>query len=172
MNEDIQKLVNDLIQIEHVSTTLYLAMAAYMDRINYVGMAHWLRVQSEEERTHMLKLIDYLTGKDGIVEIRTLSAQPTNFGTPLETFERVYNHERYVTNAYRQAYDYVVRVDPQTAAIVLDFLREQIDEEAQALTIVERLKIADNNPSAILLLDRELGQRQDGAAPGGGAAIG
>lgn len=52
-------------------------------------------------------------------------------------------------------------MDPQTTIIIQDFLREQIDEEAQALTIVERLKLAGNNPSAILLLDQELGQRQD-----------
>lgn len=167
VREEVQQLVNNLIQIEHVSSTLYLAMAAYMDRKNFIGMARWLRLQSEEERTHMLTLIDYLSGKDGVVELSDIPAQPSNFGTPLETFQRVFEHEQFVTNSYRQAYDYIKQVDPQTTVIVQDFLREQIDEEAQSLTIVERLKLAENNPSALLLIDQELGQRQNGVPAAG-----
>lgn len=52
--------------------------------------------------------------------------------------------------------------------MLLNFLREQVDEEAQAQTIVDRLKIAQNNPAAIFILDQELGQQK--AAPAGGAA--
>ncbi|WLV24208.1 ferritin [Aciduricibacillus chroicocephali] len=166
VKKEVEQLINNLIQIEHVSSTLYLAMSAYMDRKNYTGMAKWLRIQSEEERRHMLTLIDYLAGKDGVVKLDAVPAQPSDFGTPLETFQKVLDHERYVTNAYRQAYDYIRPIDPQTAVIVQDFLREQIDEEAQSLTIVERLRLAGNNTSALLLLDQELGQRKGGAAAG------
>jgi len=167
VREEVQQLINNLIQIEHISTTLYLAMSAYLDRKNYTGMAKWLRLQSDEERTHLLILIDYLSGKDGVVKLSEVPAQPTNFGTPLETFQRVLEHEQYVTNSYRQAYDYVKQIDPQTTVIVQDFLREQIDEEAQSLTIVERLKLAENNPSALLIIDQELGQRQNGPIAAG-----
>jgi ferritin len=81
MNEELQKLLNNVIQIEHVSTTLYLAMSAYMGRY-LTGMAHWLRLQSEEERTHMLKLINYVVDKDGTVQLNSIPAQSTDFGTP------------------------------------------------------------------------------------------
>ncbi len=170
LNEQIQKLLNNLIQIEHVSTTLYLAMSAYMANQNYTGMAKWLRLQSEEERVHLLKLIDYVTDRGGKVELQQLPAQPTDYGTPLETFQKVLEHEQFVTNSYRQAYNYAVQNDQQTAVIIQEFLREQIDEEAQALTIVDRLKIADNNAAALLVLDQELGQRNAAApaAPAGG----
>jgi len=162
VQKEVQELLNTLIQIEHISTTLYLAMSAYLDRKNYTGMASWLRIQSDEERTHLLTLINYLAGKDGVVELGPLPEQSTDFGTPLETFQQVLEHEQYVTNSYRQAYNYIKKIDPQTAVIVQDFLREQIDEEAQALTIVERLKLAGDNTSALLLIDQELGQRQPG----------
>ncbi len=162
VKKEVQDLLNTLIQIEHISTTLYLAMSAYMDRKNYTGMASWLRIQSNEERTHLLTLIDYLAGKDGVVQLAAVPEQSTDFGSPLETFQQVLEHEQYVTNSYRQAYDYIKKIDPQTAVIVQDFLREQIDEEAQALTIVQRLKLAGDNPSALLIIDQELGQRQPG----------
>lgn len=57
MNEELQRLFNQLIQI---SAALYLAMSAYMGRLNFTGMARWLRLQSDEERTHMLTLIERL----------------------------------------------------------------------------------------------------------------
>ena len=161
MNEELQKLFNNLIQVEHVSTTLYLAMSAYMGRLNLTGMSHWLRLQSEEERTHMLKLIDFVVDRDGTVQLNSLPAQPSDFGTPLETFQKVLTHEQFVTNSYRQAYNYVNQADPQAAVIIQDFLREQIDEEAQAKTIIDRLRLAENNPSALLLLDQELGNRKN-----------
>lgn len=160
MNEELQKLFNNLIQVEHVSTTLYLAMSAYMGKLNLVGMAHWLRLQSEEERTHMLKLIDYVVDKNGTVQLNTVPAQPSEFGTPLETFQKVLDHEKFVTNSYRQAFNYVTQADPQSVVIIQDFLREQIDEEAQSQTIVDRLKLAENNPAAILILDSEIGKRE------------
>lgn len=162
MNEELQKLMNNLIQIEHVSSTLYLAMSAYMGKMNFTGMANWLRLQSEEERTHMLTLVDYVVNKDGTVTLHGIPTQPSDFGTPLETFQKVLEHEQFVTNSYRQAFTYVNQVDPQAAVIIQDFLREQIDEEAQSQTIVNRLKIAENNPSALLLVDQELGQRKNG----------
>lgn len=160
MNEELQKLFNNLIQIEHVSTTLYLAMSAYMGRLNLTGMAHWLRLQSEEERTHMLTLIDFVVDRDGTVQLSSLPAQPSDYGTPLETFQKVLAHEQFVTNSYRQAYNYANQADPQAALIIQDFLREQIDEEAQAKTINDRLRLAEGNPSALLLLDQELGARK------------
>ncbi|MDG5470535.1 ferritin [Jeotgalibacillus sp. ET6] len=159
LNEQIQKLLNNLISIEHLSTTLYLAMSAYMASKNFTGMSSWLNFQSAEERTHLLKLIKYVTDRGGTVEIQTIPAQPTNFGSPSETFTAVLEHERYVTNAYRQAVEFSTQLDQQTAAFLQDFLIEQIDEEAQALTIVDRLNLAQNNPSALILIDQELGQR-------------
>ncbi|MFT9599485.1 ferritin [Mesobacillus sp.] len=159
MNDELQGLFNDLIQLEHVSSTLYLAMSAHMAKQNYTGIAHWLRLQSEEERTHMLTLIDFVVDRDGNVQIKSIPAQPADFGTPLETFQKVLGHEQFVTNTYRQAYNYVNPIDPQAALIIQDFLREQIDEEAQAKTIIDRLKLAENNPSALLLIDQELGAR-------------
>ncbi|WP_079504716.1 ferritin [Mesobacillus jeotgali] len=164
MNEELQSLFNDLIQLEHVSSTLYLAMSAYMAQQNYTGMAHWLRLQSDEERTHMMTLVDFVTNRDGTVQIKSIPEQPGSFGTPLETFQKVLSHEQFVTNTYRQAYNFANQVDPQAGLIIQDLLREQIDEEAQAKTIIDRLRLAGNNPSAILLIDQELGARTNAAA--------
>ncbi|MGD7050803.1 ferritin [Rossellomorea marisflavi] len=150
MNEQMQKLITNLIQIEHVSTTLYLAMSAYLANQNYIGLASWLRAQSEEERTHLLKLNDHLTECGEGVDLQALPAQQKDFGTPLETFQKVLKHERFVTEP----------------------IEKFMNEEAQSKTIVDRLTLARNNTEALLVLDQELGQRAPVAAAGGAAAGG
>lgn len=160
ISEQMRQLINYLISAEYQSAYLYQAMSAYFNRINLTGMGRWLRLQNEEELGHATRLIDYLTDRNGIVEIRAIPAQPVNYGTPFEAFQRVLAHEQAVTEAYRQAYAAATQAgDFETVAIVQEFLREQTEEVAQAFVIVGRLQQASNNPAAILLLDQELGQR-------------
>ncbi|HYF95880.1 MAG TPA: ferritin [Symbiobacteriaceae bacterium] len=174
ITDQIQKLINHLIALEIGSAYLYLAMANYFVRINLTGMAQWLRLQHDEERGHADMLIAYLTDRIGVVEIRAIPAQPVNFGSPLEAWQQVLAHEQYITQNYQQAYDMAFKAqDYQSAAIFQDFLREQVDEVAQAYRIVGRLQLGKDNTAALLLLDQELGQREAqpvAGAPAGGAA--
>lgn len=167
ISEQMQKLLNHLIQVELGSAYLYLAMSSYFARINLTGMAQWLRLQHDEERGHADQLITYLTDRGGVVEIRSIPAQPVNFGSPLEAWQQVLAHEQYVTQNYQQAYDMATKAqDYQTAAIAQDFLKEQVDEVAQAMRIVGRLQINKDNPTGLLILDQELGGRTaETAAP-------
>lgn len=156
----MQQLINHLIQVEHISSFLYQAMAQYFGRINLMGMAHWLQLQREEEFGHAQQLMNYLVNRGGTVEIRAIPSQPTDYGSPLEAFQQVLAHEQSVTEAYRKAYEATMAAqDYQTLPILQDLLREQTEEVAQAMIIVGRLQIAQNNPAALLILDEELGRR-------------
>lgn len=169
LSEQIQQLLNHLIAVELNSAYLYLAMSSYFARMNLTGMATWLRAQHDEERGHAQTLINYLTDRNGVVEVRAIPNQPVNFGSPLEAWQQVLTHEQYVTQNYQQAYDMALKAqDYQTAAILQDFLREQVDEVAQATRIVGRLQLNQDNPAGLLLLDQELGRR--GAAQAAPAA--
>lgn len=160
ISNQLQQLINDLIQVEFKSAYLYLAMATYLSRASLTGMGKWLQLQHDEERGHAQQLITYLTNRNGTVEIRAIPNQPVNFGSPIEVWKQVLAHEQSVTQAYQQAYDMALKAqDYQTAAILQNFLREQIDEEAQATNIVNRLQINQDNPAGLLVLDQELGRR-------------
>ncbi|MCR4426384.1 MAG: ferritin [Firmicutes bacterium] len=160
MPESTQRLFNHLIQVENVSAQLYLAMSSYFGKIGLSGMENWLRLQYKEERGHAEKLIDHVVDRDGTVRLLPIPEQPSSFGTPLDAFQNVLRHEQYVTEQYREAYGIVTREnDLESLPIILDFLREQVEEEAQADVIVDRLRISGSDPAAILLIDRELGQR-------------
>lgn len=161
LSEQIQQVFNHLIQIEHQSAYLYLAMSNYFNKLNLKGFAHWLRLQHNEEGEHAIKLIDYVIDRGGIVDLRPIPSQPTNFGTPLNAFQQVLAHEQRVTAAYKQAYKVAKHEkDPQSMSIIQDILREQVEEEAQAEYYVGRLSLVKNNPAGLLLLDEELGKRE------------
>lgn len=163
VSEQVQQIINYLIQVELNSAYLYLAMANYFDRLNLVGMAKWLRAQSEEERGHAQFLTRFVLDLGGVVESRAILAQPVDFGTPLQVWQQVLEHERFVTQAYQQAYRALLQVgEYQALGIVQEILQEQIDEIAQPLQIVGRLGLVQASPAGILLMDRELAEQANG----------
>ncbi|MDQ0244172.1 ferritin [Bacillus fengqiuensis] len=168
ISESMQKLVNNQLQVDLNSAYLYLAISNYFERMNLTGMARWLMAQYHEELTHAQILMKYLNDRDGVVEIRAIPAQEVNYGTPFQAFQKILGHEEGVTASYQKAYNQAVTEgDTQTADLMQQFLREQIDETAQSKIIVGRLQLNNNNPAGLLLLDQELGQRTNGvAAPG------
>lgn len=168
ISESMQKLVNNQIQVDLNSAYLYLAISNYFERMNLTGMAKYLMAQYQEELTHAQILMKYLNDRDGVVEIRAIPAQAVNYGTPLQAFQKILEHEEGVTVSYQTAYNQAVAEgDTQTADLMQQFLREQIDETGQSKTIVGRLQINNNNPAGLLLLDQELGQQANGeTAPG------
>ena len=166
LSEQMQQLINHLIQVEFGSAYLYLAMSAYFARSNMTGTAAWLRLQYEEELTHAHRLVDYMSDRGGTVQIQGVPRQPVQFGSPLEAFQQVLAHEQYVTQTYQQAFEAAMKAqDLQTAGVIQEFLREQVDEVAQAMVIVGRLQVARDNPAALLIMDQELGRREPAVAP-------
>lgn len=161
ISQKLQDAINNQIQAELYSAYLYLSMSAYSESKNLAGFAHWLKLQYQEETGHALKLIDYLQERGGKVELKRIDAPPSEFGTPLEVFEQTLAHEEHVTSLINKLYEIAVEEKDYAAQIFLQwFITEQVEEEASASAVVERLKIiGDKSPGGILYLDKELGKR-------------
>lgn len=146
-------------------------MSSWFEDKGLPGFAKWMRVQSSEELTHGLKIFDFINDRDGRAVVAGFDAPPGNWQSPLNVFQDSYAHEQKVTaminNLYAQA-----QKEPDYATLVLMqwFINEQVEEEKNAKLIVDQLKLAGDNGSALLLLDRDLGSRKGGG--GGGEAEG
>ena len=55
-----QNALNAQINLEQYTSQLYLAMSAHLAPKSFKGFSHWLRVQSAEEASHALKLVDFV----------------------------------------------------------------------------------------------------------------
>ncbi len=156
-SEKVEKRINEQINLEMWSANLYLSMAIHFDLSGYKGFASWMKKQYDEEMEHAFKFMHYLMDRDGIPVIGQINVVPTGYGTPLEIFEHVLEHERVVTKSIEELYELAIaEKDYATQQFLLWFIEEQVEEEATASGLVDRIKLAGK---FLLPIDRECGER-------------
>jgi ferritin len=158
----MQDAINQQIKHEFYSSYLYLAMSAYFESNSLPGFARWMRMQSEEEHGHAMRLFDFITDRDGSVELQALDQPPSEFAAPLDVFQQALEHERKISSLIHQLYALAVKERDYPAQVHLQwFIDEQVEEEKNASQIVEQLKLAGNDGAALLMLDNALGARKE-----------
>ncbi len=156
----ITEALNEQINAEIYSAYLYLSMSAFCQSQDYVGAAHWLRIQWEEELLHATKLIDHIGDRGGAVTLRSIGQPPTQFGSLLELFEQVLQHEQGVSASINRIYELsLAEKDYATQTLLQWFISEQVEEENAASEIVSMLKLAGKDGAGLLMVDQQLGQR-------------
>jgi ferritin len=165
MDQTLLDAFNDQITLEQDSAQAYLQLAIWADVHDLSGMAMWFRAQSAEERAHADLFIDHVLDRDGQVRLGSLAAPEWDFDGPVAAFEAALAHEEKVTAAIGELYVLSSKAgDYRSIPLLTRFLDEQVHEEAAVRTILARLRMAADDPSALLMLDRELpGQRSDDA---------
>jgi ferritin len=152
--------MNNQIKHELYSAYMYLSMAAHFEAANLGGFASWMRVQAGEEQEHALKFFDHILDRGGKVALQAIDQPPVEFGTPLAVFEQVYTHEQHVTALIHKLYAQAVTENDYASQLFLGwFVTEQVEEEKNATTIVETLKMIGDKSNAIYQLDHQLGKR-------------
>ena len=166
MNERIQTAFNDQINEELFSSYVYLAMAAHFEGMNLDGFTNWMKQQAQEELQHAMRLFDHINRRGGRVVLKAIGEPPLEYGTPLQAFEKALAHEQHITGCINELYRVALEENDYPAQMELQwFIDEQVEEEENAGRVVEQLRMAGDNQSALLMLDRELGQRSGGPGP-------
>lgn len=151
--------MNGQITAELWSSNLYLSMSFYMEKEGYAGMASWLKKQASEENEHACELASYIIKRGGKAKVDKVDVVPNDFGTPLEVFEQVYEHECRVSRMIDDLVDVASSErDKATQDFLWGFVREQVEEEATASGIVDMLRKA--GAAGIYYVDSKLGERE------------
>ncbi|MBS1110795.1 MAG: Ferritin Dps family protein, partial [Anaeromyxobacteraceae bacterium] len=153
ISQKMQDALNAHVTAELYSANLYLAMSSHCDARSYKGFGRWLRVQYFEELDHAHKILDWLVMRGGAPGIGAVKAPPREFGSMLQLFEAVLEHERHVTQSIDELHRTAV-AEKDTAAQVFAqwFVSEQVEEEANVQEIVEKLRMIGDKSSAALYL--------------------
>ena len=161
ISKKMEKALNTQINAEFYSSYLYLSMAADFEVKNLPGFANWMQVQAQEEWGHGMRIYNYIHEQNGTVKLEALEGPPTEWKSPLDAFEAAYKHEQLVTSRINNLVALANEEKDYATNIFLQwFVSEQVEEEASALTIVEKLKMIGDKPQGLFMLDRELAQRQ------------
>jgi ferritin len=160
LSEKMEKALNDQVNAELFSAYLYLSMAAYFESIGLSGFGKWMEIQTMEEMTHAKKIYDYINERGGRVVLEAIEKPKIKWSTPLEAFKDAYKHEQYISGLINNLVDISIEEkDHATNNFLQWFVAEQVEEEASAEEIVQKLKLVGDRGNAIFMMDRELGQR-------------
>ena len=160
MSGTVQKALNQQINAELNASYEYLAMSAWCETQNLHGSAKWLRLQSQEEYGHGMKLYDFVIARGGEVELQAMSAPSQQYSSLRDIFTKVLKQEQTVTSQIDSLYELAFQEKAYSATVELQwFLMEQVEEEKSAREILAKLKMIGDDPAALLDFDRELGGR-------------
>jgi ferritin len=124
-----------------------------------------MRMQSEEEYVHAMRLYDFLIARNGRVKLLPVAAPQVDFDAVPQVFEKAFAQEQTVTGQINLLYELALKEKAFTALIELEwFIQEQVEEEKAAREVVHKFQMVRNDPAALLDLDRELGTRQPDSA--------
>ncbi|MFP5470034.1 MAG: ferritin [Bacteroidia bacterium] len=157
MNKKVEAALNNQIEIEAMSSQFYLAMASWAETEGLSGTAMFLYQHSDEERVHMLKLVKFINERGGKALIPALKQPPKTFKGVVDIFESLLKHETFVTKTINDVVDVCLKEKDYTTHNFMQwYVAEQLEEEALARNIMDKLKLIGNDKGGLYLFDRDL----------------
>jgi ferritin len=157
LSPKIEKALNQQVKLEAESSQVYLAMASWAEAEGYSGVAAFLYKHSDEERLHMLKLIKFINERGGHGVVAALGAPSAKYKGVKELFQQVLDHEVLVSNEINKLVDACQKEKDYTTHHFLQwYVSEQIEEEALARQILDKLKLIGGDKSGMYFFDRDI----------------
>lgn len=160
ISKKMQEAINAQINAEMWSAYLYLAMSMDANDKGMKGVAHWYRKQYEEEMEHAFRFVHYLEEQLARVELKPIEKFKTSWKNMAEMFDETLAHEKVVTGLIHNLCDLAAKEkDYATANMLQWFVNEQVEEEANAIELIETAKCIGNDKAAFYMFDKELASR-------------
>jgi ferritin len=161
VTERMEEALNKQLNAELYSAYMYLSMTAWFEAMNLDGFASWMKAQALEEMEHAMKFYNFINERGGRVKLMPIEGPPTDWDSPVDVFEAGFKHEQYVTSLINDLVDLAIQEKDHATQIFLQwFVTEQVEEEANFGSILEKLRMVGESPGPLFMMDRELGQRQ------------
>jgi ferritin len=167
LSETLAAVLNEQMTKEAHASQIYLSYAAWADNQGFGGIANFLFRHAQEERNHMMKILEYILKRGGVVKVTAIPAPPANPSSVHNCFEKVFEHEVDNTKAvYKLVKMSMEEEDWATWNFMQWFVKEQTEEETLALNLLSKLKIAGGekvSSNSLYSLDRDLETTPDDA---------
>ena len=135
LNDVMQDAINEQINNELFAMYSYLSMSAFCEHKQFRGCAHWMRMQSDEERTHSLRLYDFLIARQGRVKLRPISEPQFDFASVPDVFQKAFQQEQTVTTQINCVYELAFKEKAFAVLVELEwFINEQVEEKRRPAT--------------------------------------
>ncbi len=157
LSEDIETLLNNQVKMEAKSSAIYLAMAAFCDRLGFENSTEFFFGQADEERSHMLKIFKYIADAGGTPISPEVKDVPQEFESFRGVFEAALEQEIEVTKAINKIVSKAYKEgDHATANFLQWFVSEQQEEEFTARRRVELFDVIGEDGIGRYMIDQKI----------------
>jgi len=166
ISKRMTKALNDQITMEAYASNYYLSMASWCEVTGYEGASTFFYNQSDEERTHMLKIIHYLNGLGIPAETPSVKQPPKNIKSLESALKIALKNEQTVTKAIHKMAEMAQKEkDHSTFTFLQWFVNEQVQEETKFETLLQKFNLIGRDKLAINEIDKAMGSMPAEAAP-------
>lgn len=157
LSEIMQAALNEQIKMEAESSQIYLAMASWAEVKGFEGIAIFMFKQSDEERQHMLKLVKYINQRGGHAIISALDEPKLDYTSFRTLFRQLYEHEVKVSESINILVDIALTAkDYATSNFLQWYVSEQIEEEASAKVILDKIDLIGDDKGGLYMFDNDM----------------
>ena len=165
LSETLAAALNVQLTKEAHASQIYLSYASWADQQGFGGIANFLFRHAEEERNHMMKILKYILDRGSEVKVSAIPAPHANPTSINNCFEKIFEHEvdntKAIYHLVKMSFD---EDDWSTWNFMQWFVKEQIEEETLAISLLDKLKIAGGEKASrevLYSLDRDLKDAPD-----------
>ncbi|WP_396174037.1 ferritin [Flavobacterium sp.] len=149
--------LNRQIEMEGDSSQVYLAMASWAEVQGFEGISTFMYKQSDEERMHMLKLIKYVNQRGGAAKVSATKEPKLDVSNYKTLFKQLLEHEIKVSESINNLVGITLdERDFATHNFLQWYVAEQIEEEANARTILDKINLIGDDKGGLYLFDNEM----------------
>jgi ferritin len=148
--------LNRQLNHEFSAAHAYLAMSTWCAARNLKGFAGFFSKQAEEEREHAEKMIEHVLDRGLAPQLAAILAPKQEFDSLLKVAEQAQKMEQVNTQGINAVYEAAVAAKDYPAQVLMHwFINEQVEEEAWAAEMVDRVQGA-TCAGSLLDLDRHI----------------
>jgi len=158
LSQKMKDALNEQVRVEAQSSQVYLAMASWAEiQPGIDNVTAFFYRQSDEEREHMLKLIHFINDRGGFASIPNLVAPMQTYPSINHAFKALLEHEIMVSQSINNLVELSLNEKDYTTHNFLQwYVAEQIEEEALARTLLDKLELIGDEKSGLYLFDKDI----------------
>ena len=143
--------------MERMANVQYFSIYLWFQERDLDGFASYFLSESQSEMVHAQKFADYLVARGQNVQLRELPAPIQSWDSIEDLVSYSFNMEADLTTSLQQLYSISERISDTRTNVFLDpIVESQTISEDDFAHLLGKVKFADRNPSAILLIDGDL----------------
>jgi ferritin len=157
METALVETLNQHLTMERSASAAYFAIAIWFAERELRGFSHFFKQEAIQEQVHAAHFADYLIARGQSVVLQEVPAPRQEWSSTDAIMEASFQMESDVTTSLHQLYAMAERAADMRTTVFLDPLIEnQVNSEDQFAHLLGRVRFAQNQASAMLIIDGEL----------------